>query len=282
MASNTFGTARRPAGKKFRDGLVGDALDDLYSDIDDAFNTSEQTGATQRANLHMDAIPSTSNTIAIGADTYEFLGAGDSISDDTFIGVLIGASVILSLVNLQLAINGAGTGIADGLLAAGVATAVLLENGSLTTVQAAAPTANDMTVICIDTQGNETQGLPAANIALSESLTDAADGFNMVALAAAATTVTGSRTAVVGPITYNAQTEFGGQLNWEIVLPFLPRAHMASAQVSGTGVEIAPAGIIVTYSVVNGENIARIDVTTLVAGAGTANGSEDVTVVFYE
>lgn len=41
MASNAFGNAKRPAGKKFRDGLVGEALDDLYSDIDGAFEVAE-------------------------------------------------------------------------------------------------------------------------------------------------------------------------------------------------------------------------------------------------
>ena len=43
MASNSFGNAKRPAGKKFRDGLVGDALDDLYSDIDGGFTALELT-----------------------------------------------------------------------------------------------------------------------------------------------------------------------------------------------------------------------------------------------
>ena len=41
MASKAFGSAKRPAGKKFRDGLVGEALDDLYSDIDEAFTAAE-------------------------------------------------------------------------------------------------------------------------------------------------------------------------------------------------------------------------------------------------
>lgn len=41
MPSNAFGNAKRPAGKKFRDGLVGEALDDLYSDIDGAFEVAE-------------------------------------------------------------------------------------------------------------------------------------------------------------------------------------------------------------------------------------------------
>jgi hypothetical protein len=42
MASKAFGTQKRPAGKKFRDGLVGDALDDVYSDVETGFSNLEQ------------------------------------------------------------------------------------------------------------------------------------------------------------------------------------------------------------------------------------------------
>lgn len=49
MPSNAFGDAKRPAGKKFRDGLVGEALDDLYSDIDGAFTAVEATVPAEQA-----------------------------------------------------------------------------------------------------------------------------------------------------------------------------------------------------------------------------------------
>ena len=42
MGSKAFGTKRRPAGKEFRDGTVGEALDDLYSDIEEGFAFLQQ------------------------------------------------------------------------------------------------------------------------------------------------------------------------------------------------------------------------------------------------
>jgi len=280
MASDTFGLARRPAGKEFRDGTVGEALDDLYSDVDVAFATAEQTGAMQRANLQLAAVPADADTVTIGGQVYEFLDVGTNSQANSvcvFRGTI--ASIALCYQNLGLALAGTGTAIADGLT--GPAGGVPIENGNQP-VRVGTIAANDAQIFCVDAAGNETQGLPVTNIALAEGLANAASGWNMPALNAAATTVTGSRTAVVGPITYDLASEFAGQAAWEIVLPFLPRAHMASAQVTATGVEIAPAGVTVTYSVVAGENIALIEATTLVAGAGTADGSEDITVVFYE
>ena len=41
MASNAFGTQKRPAGKEFRDGTVGEALDEVYKDVDAGFSTIE-------------------------------------------------------------------------------------------------------------------------------------------------------------------------------------------------------------------------------------------------
>ena len=41
LTSDSFSGQRRPAGKEFRDGTVGEALDDVYSDIDTAFVANE-------------------------------------------------------------------------------------------------------------------------------------------------------------------------------------------------------------------------------------------------
>ncbi len=41
MASNAFGTQKRPAGKEFRDGTVGEALDEVYKDVDAGFSAIE-------------------------------------------------------------------------------------------------------------------------------------------------------------------------------------------------------------------------------------------------
>ena len=42
MASKAFGTQKRPAGKEFRDGTVGEALDDIYKDVEAGFQALEQ------------------------------------------------------------------------------------------------------------------------------------------------------------------------------------------------------------------------------------------------
>ena len=42
MASKAFGTQKRPAGKEFRDGTVGEALDEVYKDVDAGFQALEQ------------------------------------------------------------------------------------------------------------------------------------------------------------------------------------------------------------------------------------------------
>ena len=42
MASKAFGEQKRPPGKEFRDGTVGEALDDIYRDVDAGFQALEQ------------------------------------------------------------------------------------------------------------------------------------------------------------------------------------------------------------------------------------------------
>jgi hypothetical protein len=42
LTSKAFKAQTRTAGKEFRDGTVGEALDDLYEDIDAGFNALEQ------------------------------------------------------------------------------------------------------------------------------------------------------------------------------------------------------------------------------------------------
>ena len=41
--STSFGKLKRPAGREFRSGTLGEAIDDLYADIDDAFETIEKS-----------------------------------------------------------------------------------------------------------------------------------------------------------------------------------------------------------------------------------------------
>ena len=52
MGSKAFGTKRRPAGKEFRDGTIGEALDDVYSDVEEGFAFLQQAA---EADLAVDA-----------------------------------------------------------------------------------------------------------------------------------------------------------------------------------------------------------------------------------
>ena len=47
MSSTSFGTKKRPAGKKYRDGTLGKALTDLYTDVEDAFVALQAVVATK-------------------------------------------------------------------------------------------------------------------------------------------------------------------------------------------------------------------------------------------
>ena len=49
MGSKAFGTKRRPAGKEFRDGTIGEALDDVYSDVEEGFVFLQQAAEADLA-----------------------------------------------------------------------------------------------------------------------------------------------------------------------------------------------------------------------------------------
>ena len=73
--------------------------------------------------------PGGADTLTIGADVYEFQPTATSVTNDAYIGVFIGASAAATNINLSKAVNGTGTGIADGLenVAGG---ALLIEDGT--------------------------------------------------------------------------------------------------------------------------------------------------------
>jgi len=57
LTSKAFKAQTRKSGKEFRDGTVGEALDDLYEDIDAGFNALEQDTIAALANdANIDAI----------------------------------------------------------------------------------------------------------------------------------------------------------------------------------------------------------------------------------
>ena len=255
-------------------------MDDLYNDIDTAFSVAEMTGAQTRATLHFDVNPTAADTITIGNDTYEFLAAMGSLALAGNIAVLIGADPAATMANLQAAMAGEGTAVDDGLTGVmGVDLTDAQINGT-ELVRLIGIGANDATVICVDANGDEAQGLPAADIATTDSLSDAGDGFNIAALQAAAATATGSRSAVVNYV-YDAETVVAGKDNGIVCrLPFLPRTHVAKAKVTGTGAEVSTVGVAISYTPDGDGAVCLIDVSN--AMALTADGTEDITVVFYE
>lgn len=116
--------------------------------------------------------PVTGDTATIGADVYEFRAAAEQISNDTYVGVFLGVSAAACLTNWVAAINGAGTGIADGILAVGGGGPLLVENGTETVF--ADEIATDLRCRYADAVG----GTPAAgdpSIVLAENITNAAN-----------------------------------------------------------------------------------------------------------
>jgi hypothetical protein len=104
MASRSFGSERPHKSHLVtgKGGVAGE-VDDLRSDIEDGFTSLEgelAQGAVAVAQLVFAGQPSATDTLDIGADTYEFDGVGANIN------VPIAGSAELTLDNLVLAING--------------------------------------------------------------------------------------------------------------------------------------------------------------------------------
>lgn len=64
MGSKAFGSKKRPAGKEFRDGTVGEALDDVYSDVEEGFIFLQQAAEADLAgNANAATIVTTVNSL---------------------------------------------------------------------------------------------------------------------------------------------------------------------------------------------------------------------------
>jgi len=64
MGSKAFGSKKRPAGKEFRDGTVGEALDDIYSDVEEGFIFLQQAAEPDLAgNANAATIVTTVNSL---------------------------------------------------------------------------------------------------------------------------------------------------------------------------------------------------------------------------
>lgn len=66
MPSTSFGTKKRPAGKKYRDGTLGKALSDLYHDVEAAFVSLEAVVATKAPDV---------SSLVLGTETLTATGA---------------------------------------------------------------------------------------------------------------------------------------------------------------------------------------------------------------
>ena len=100
------------------------ATESTYSDL------AGQVPLTPHNIIWLNTNPTAGDTLTGGSDIYEFRATATQISNDTYIGVLIGGSAAASRLNFEAAQNGVGTGIADGILAVGGGGPLLVENGT--------------------------------------------------------------------------------------------------------------------------------------------------------
>jgi len=73
LTSKAFKAQTRKSGKEFRDGTVGEALDDLYEDIDAGFNALEQAAIADAAEAGGDAAANEASIVALNAKINDIL-----------------------------------------------------------------------------------------------------------------------------------------------------------------------------------------------------------------
>lgn len=102
MSSTSFGSKKRPAGKAYRSGVLGEALDDVYKDIDEAFVTAEAATAAAA-------------TASVGKALYDAHTVLAATADNTPVAVALAAKTLLgrgasgNIVALPTAITLDGT-----------------------------------------------------------------------------------------------------------------------------------------------------------------------------
>ena len=67
LSSKAFKAQKRVSGKEFRDGVVGEALDDLYADIDAGFNALEQAAEVDAAEAGGNEAANEASIVALNA-----------------------------------------------------------------------------------------------------------------------------------------------------------------------------------------------------------------------
>jgi hypothetical protein len=105
MASTAFGNKKRPSGKAYRDGVIGEILDDIYSDVEEAFVTAEAATTAAAATA----------TGAVAKSTYDAHTVLAATADNTPAAVTLAAKTLLgrgasgNIVALPTAITLDGT-----------------------------------------------------------------------------------------------------------------------------------------------------------------------------
>jgi hypothetical protein len=88
-SSSSFGAERKPAGKVFRSGPLGEAVDDIYADVDDGFESLE----TKTELGYAITDPGDAGAIAVTrTGTCPLVTAGAetrTLADPTFVGQVI-------------------------------------------------------------------------------------------------------------------------------------------------------------------------------------------------
>ena len=169
-------------------------IDTNVTNIASTLLTAHDDGTIANAFLGLATIPTATNTVTIGTDVYEFLNPAGQVANDANIGVSIGLNVAASRTNLINAINGVGTGIADGILNNAGTGPVIVENGTESLV--ASPLSTTVYIKSADAVGG-TAIAANPNIVVGETLTNVADYWNIDSsgIGGISLNTTGGRTA---------------------------------------------------------------------------------------
>lgn len=198
----------------------------------------QDAGTVASARLAMPQQPTTGDTIAIGADTYQFRAAAESVTNDAYIAVEIGGSAALTRANLIAAINATDLNNQHGTIFLIDGTTPAIANGTVavvadevdtTFVRIRSATAAGGTVVAAD-----------PSIVLAESITHASDVWDIgnVNLNTVGGRATGDRRFSTVKLTITTAMIAN---DCRIDFPFTPVGFSFTA-FSAAGVQLAAAG----------------------------------------
>ncbi len=233
----------------------------------------QEAGTVQVARLGITTAPSSGDTVTIGADVYEFLPAATPISVDSNIGVLIGTAAA-SRTNLINAINGAGTGIANGLQDT-LGGELDLENGTEPVLAALVDTVF-VAVYSADAPGGPKRPSAASRV-VDEALTAVGVGEEWDIGATADMNSAGARGPAKRRHAYTAVTVTAAMitaLGVRVALPFTPTMFTTEVRRSG----IPYTGSDATMST-NAFTISGDDILIVLDGTATNISASDVVTI---